>query len=360
MTVTATANSSTAVLEVQGKSVKSGAASGQISLDPTQPTTINITVSNGAAGLRLYSAPLRDRRVRRTQVLPAAGNSSSITYLVTVSVAAPTPPPPPPPEDVDATLKNVRVLPGKMEPAFAPKSLKRRYNVTEPGGVTDVKFEAIRASNPPFRRAPPHPHSPVAVPAANRTGETLKLDGKQLESGVARDIQLVQKHTVVELEVTSKDTSKMETFEFSIDKKPLPDVRPPQQTFPKLWRDVERWEQKNTFIFYAVVIVLGSGLVCCVCNSWMRSTTSRKRKQAGYYGYEAFYSGGGGAGGRSSRSSSRDSQRSRTSSASSLSADDSFFPGEVPNSFGAVPTDRADRERAPYSRRDRERWDGYS
>ena len=104
-----------------------------------------------------------------------------------------------------------------------------------------------------FRRAPPHPHGPVAVPAANRTGETLKLDGKQLDSGVARDIQLVQKHTVVELEVTSKDTSKMETFEFSIDKKPLPDVRPPQQTFPKLWHDVERWEQKNTFIFYAVV-----------------------------------------------------------------------------------------------------------
>ena len=46
VTVTATASNSSASLLVQGASVKSGSPSAAISLDPTQPTLVNVTVTN--------------------------------------------------------------------------------------------------------------------------------------------------------------------------------------------------------------------------------------------------------------------------------------------------------------------------
>jgi hypothetical protein len=70
VTVTATASNSSASLLVQGASVKSGSPSAAISLDPTQPTLVNVTVTNS------YINTTRAQRM-----------NMSISYIVAISVA---------------------------------------------------------------------------------------------------------------------------------------------------------------------------------------------------------------------------------------------------------------------------------
>jgi hypothetical protein len=320
VTVTATTNSSTATVMIQGAPVKSGSPSADITLDATKATVVNITVTDGPGTYHKRYRTAHASHVQRMQVL----TPESITYTVTVSVAEPAPPPPPPPADVDVTLKAVRVLPGTLTPAFEPKTLRRSFNVTEPGGVDDVKFTAI----------------------TNSSGETMKLTdpehpkGVVLISNVPQDVKLTKPDTVVTLDVTSKDTTKEDHYRFEIEKKKKPDVPPPQQTPAKVWQEFKTWEKGNSLIFYAIVVAAGGCLLFWFCSCVVRTGGAKKRKEAAYYGYDAFYAGGRGSSRGGRGSAGRGGDVSGESTVGALDPSSSFFPGDIPDRFGSGRTSR--------------------
>lgn len=165
--------------------------------------------------------------------------------------------------------------------------------------------------------------------------------GIVLLSGVQQDVKLTQIDTEVLLEVTSKDTTKIDDYSFHIKKKKKPDVPPPQQTPAKVWQELKTWEKRNSLVAYAIVVAAGGCVLYWVCSCVFRKGSAKKRTEAAYYGYDAFYASGRGSRNRREDSSSEGYGRgSRDDGPSSLDPRSSFFPGAIPDQFGGGRTSR--------------------
>ena len=110
-----------------------------------------------------------------------------------------------------------------------------------------------------------------------------------------------------------------------------------------MWQELKTWEKGNSLVFYAIIVAAGGCLLYWVCSCVARKSNAKKRTEAVYYGYDAFY-----AGGRGSRSRRRDDTSAgysygrggRDDGRSSLDPRASFFPGDIPEHFGSGRTTR--------------------
>ena len=166
--VTPTADDADAVIEVDGKVVKSGEASEDIPVeDGGKDTKITITCKS------------KDSR-------------TTMTYTIDATNAPPS---------ADASLKELALAPGDLDPKFDPKTLK--YNVVQAFGTKTMKV----------------------TPTANGPVTKLQVNGKDVASGKESEDEPVPGD--IKIELTAQDGKTVETYELTVTEAPAPPPPPP-------------------------------------------------------------------------------------------------------------------------------------
>ena len=94
------------------------------------------------------------------------------------------------PPNTDASLKELAIAPGALDPKFDPKTLK--YNVVQPVGTKTMKV----------------------TPTANGPVSKLQVNGKDVASGKESDDEPVPSD--IKIELTAQDGKTVETYELHV------------------------------------------------------------------------------------------------------------------------------------------------
>ncbi|MCY3868416.1 MAG: cadherin-like beta sandwich domain-containing protein [Gemmatimonadetes bacterium] len=153
------------------------------------PSDIDATVTINGQTATSSNVPFTGDTMDITVTVTAEDNTTQVTYTITVNRGAPS---------TDATLSDLTINPGELNPAFDPATLD--YTVSVENGISTITITAT----------------------ANHPGATITING---QTATTLDVSLVEGENTITVIVTAEDNITQLTYTITVNREaPVPQV----------------------------------------------------------------------------------------------------------------------------------------